>query len=92
MKLKLKVFGNFHRVGGINFSVNIDEDGVIDISKGMAKKVLDHLCSRWNDKYQRCACIALPLDIYDEEGMAKFSDEFSAKIKEAMLEVTAKQF
>lgn len=91
MKLKLKVFGHFHRVGGINFSVKIDE-GVIDISKGVAKKVLGHLCPHWNDKYVRCSCIRFPLDIYDEEGMEKVSDEFSLKIKEAMLEVTAKQF
>ncbi len=88
MRLKMKAYADFHHAGYVDFSVSINQYGVIIMSKGMAKKVRNHLCPRWKGKkVQLCMCTSvLPLAIYGENG--QFSDEFSEKIKEAMLEMT----
>lgn len=88
MRIKIKAYGEFHKTGYVDFSISVDNDGVINMSQGMAKRVRNHLCPRWKGKKdQLCMCTSvLPLDIYGEVG--KINDEFSEKIKELMLELS----
>lgn len=89
MRIKMKAYGEFHNSGYVDFSISVDNDGVISMSQNMARRVRNHLCPRWSGKkVQLCMCTkALPLALYGDNG--KFSDEVSEKVKALMLEMTS---
>ncbi len=68
-KIKLIVFGGFHRAGEMSVDIKQDENGEIQISHATAVRIRRHIdCGRSKNRQNRCDCFrVLPFLVIRED-------------------------